>query len=74
MVVSERRRAVGLEVLCALLGYTRQAYYKHQHREEQEAIEAELIVKEVLRQYLQSPETPLLDRHADTGRGTYQDR
>jgi putative transposase len=48
MVVKERRKATGLEVLCGLLGYTRQAYYKHQHRQEKEAIEAELVIKEVM--------------------------
>lgn len=36
-------------MLCALLGYSRQAYYKHQQREEKEAIEAELVMQEVLR-------------------------
>jgi transposase InsO family protein len=48
-VVRERRKAVGLQVLCSLLGpYTRQAYYKHQRREEKVAIEAELVIKEVI--------------------------
>ena len=49
MTVRERRRAASLGELCGLLGYTRQAYYKHQQLEEQEAIEAELVVQEVVR-------------------------
>ena len=49
MVVRERGEATGLEVLCRLLGYTRQAYYKHQQREEEEAIRAELVVQEAMR-------------------------
>jgi len=48
-IVRERRKAGGLEVLCGLLGYTRQAYYKYQRREEKEAIEAELVIQEVLK-------------------------
>ena len=48
-VVKERRKAVGLQVLCSLLGpYTRQAYYKQQRREEKVAIEAELVIKQVI--------------------------
>jgi transposase InsO family protein len=47
-VVRERRRATGLGELCGLLGYTRQAYYKHQQIEEKEAMEAELVIKKVI--------------------------
>lgn len=48
-LVKERRKAIGLGVLCGLLGYTRQAYYRHQLREEKEAVEVELVIQEVIR-------------------------
>lgn len=38
-----------LSVLCLLLGFTRQAYYKHFRESEREAGGAELVVQEVLR-------------------------
>jgi putative transposase len=38
----------GLEVLCRSFGYTRQAYYKRQQREERQAVMAELIIQEVI--------------------------
>jgi putative transposase len=44
-----------LSSLCALLGHTRQAYYGHKKIAEQGALEAELIVQEVLRHRLQQP-------------------
>jgi transposase InsO family protein len=46
--VKERSRATSLEVLCGLFGYTRQAYYRHQRREEREAIISELVIQEVI--------------------------
>jgi putative transposase len=44
-----------LSSLCALLGHTRQAYYGHKKIAEQGALEAELIVQEVLRHRLLQP-------------------
>jgi len=40
-------RVTGL--CCSLLGYSRQAYYQYQKQQEKEALQAELIVQEVLR-------------------------
>jgi len=36
-------------ILCSLFGYSRQAYYQHIRVEEQEALQADLLVQEVLR-------------------------
>ena len=41
-------KGVGLEVLCSLVGYTRQAYYKRQAQIEKEKFEASIIVDLVL--------------------------
>jgi len=49
MTVSESGEGRGLKVLCRLLGYTRQAYYKQTRRVEQKAFEAEMILQEVER-------------------------
>lgn len=49
MTVSEGGGGRGLNVLCRLLGYTRQAYYKSRNRVERKAIEAEMILQEVER-------------------------
>lgn len=38
-----------LQILCRLLGYTRQAYYKRQQTQEREALAAEMVVREVLK-------------------------
>ncbi len=45
----ERGRAGSLEKLCRLFGYTRQAYYKRQTREEKEALRDDLVMQEVVR-------------------------
>ena len=37
------------QTLCRLLGYTRQAYYKRERREERAAFAAELVIQEVVR-------------------------
>jgi putative transposase len=47
--VLESGKGHGLRVLCWLLGYTRQAYYKQIRRVERRAVEAELILQEVVR-------------------------
>jgi putative transposase len=49
MIVRERCKGLGLKVICRLLGYTRQAYYRRHRREELEAVEGELIIQEVLK-------------------------
>jgi len=43
------KAAQSLEVLCGSFGYTRQAYYKRQRREERQAVMAELIIQEVMK-------------------------
>jgi transposase InsO family protein len=49
-VIEKRGRAAGsLEALCRSFGYTRQAYYKRQRREELQAIMGDLIIQEVVR-------------------------
>jgi hypothetical protein len=45
--VSEREKA-SRERVCGLLGHSRQGYYKLQRREEREAFEAELVIKQVI--------------------------
>jgi len=49
MTVVERGKGRSLNVLCSLLGYTRQAYYKQRRRVEERAVGAELILQEVVR-------------------------
>lgn len=49
MTVVESGKGLGLKVLCGLLGYTRQAYYKQRRRVEEKAVGAELILQEVVR-------------------------
>jgi len=49
MTVEESGKGAGLNVVCRLLGYTRQAYYKQRRRVEQRAVGAELILQEVVR-------------------------
>lgn len=49
MKVVESGKGRGLKVLCWLLGYTRQAYYKQMRRMERRAVGAELILQEVTR-------------------------
>ena len=49
MTVSEGGGGRGLNILCRLLGYTRQAYYKQRRRVEKRAVGAELILQEVAR-------------------------
>lgn len=49
MIVREGGKRLGLQVICRLLGYTRQAYYRRHRREEREAAEGELIIQEVLK-------------------------
>lgn len=50
MIVRERGGSGrSLKVICGLLGYTRQAYYKRHRREEREAMEAELVIQEVVK-------------------------
>lgn len=50
MVVSEESsKGEGLELICGLLGYTRQAYYKRRVTEERAAVRSELVVQEVLK-------------------------
>jgi len=46
---------VSLSLLCTLLGYTRQAFYGYKKSAIQEALEAELLVQEVLKHRLQQP-------------------
>lgn len=45
--MSEREKA-SRERVCGLLGHSRQGYYKLQRREEREAFEAELVIKQVI--------------------------
>lgn len=47
--MKERGKGRSLKVLCRLLGYTRQAYYQREVRQEREAIRAELVIQEVLK-------------------------
>lgn len=49
MIVTESGKGRSLRVLCGLLGYTRQAYYKQKRRVERKALGAELILQEVVR-------------------------
>lgn len=49
MTVVESGKGLSLKVLCGLLGYTRQAYYKQRRRHEERAVGAELILQEVVR-------------------------
>jgi putative transposase len=49
MTVTESGKGRSLKVLCRLLGYTRQAYYKQRRRVEERAVGAELILQEVIR-------------------------
>ncbi len=49
MTVTQSGKGRGLKVLCSLLGYTRQAYYKQRRRMERRAVGAELILQEVVR-------------------------
>ena len=49
MRAKERDSDRSLEVICRLLGRSRQAYHKRQRREEREAARSELVVQEVLR-------------------------
>jgi transposase InsO family protein len=49
MTVGESGKGRSLNVLCGLLGYTRQAYYKRKRRMEGKAMEAELVIQEVIR-------------------------
>jgi putative transposase len=49
MTVEEGGKGLGLKVLCGLLGYTRQAYYKKRRRIERRAGGADLILQEVTR-------------------------
>lgn len=49
MTVEESGKGRGLKVLCSLLGYTRQAYYKQRRRVERRAVGAELVLQEVVR-------------------------
>jgi putative transposase len=44
-----QKRGRQVRRLCALLGYSRQAFYQQQVKAEQSALEAELIIQEVLR-------------------------
>lgn len=44
-----RSEAVGLGLLCRLLGYTRQAYYGHCRKKEAAAMRADLVLSEVSR-------------------------
>lgn len=48
MIVRESGEGPGLGILCWLLGYTRQAYYRRKARDEREAAESELILQEVM--------------------------
>jgi putative transposase len=49
MTVEESGKGRSLNVLCGLLGYTRQAYYKQKRRVGQRAMGAELILQEVVK-------------------------
>src|SRR5258706_15755354 len=49
MTVTQSGKGLGLKVLCQLLGYTRQAYYKSKRLVERRAIGAEIILQEVIR-------------------------
>ncbi len=49
MTVEENGKGRSLKVLCRLLGYTRQAYYKQKRRVEERAIGAELVIQEVIK-------------------------
>ena len=49
MMVTQSGKGRSLRVLCRLLGYTRQAYYKQRRRVERRAIGAEIILQEVAR-------------------------
>lgn len=49
MLVEESGRGRSLNVLCRLLGYTRQAYYKRKRRVEHKALGAEMVIQEVIR-------------------------
>lgn len=49
MTVEENGKGRSLNILCRLLGYTRQAYYKRKHGVEQRALGAELVMQEVIR-------------------------
>lgn len=49
MTVEEGGKGRSLRVLCRLLGYTRQAYYKSKRRVERVAIESEVVLQEVVR-------------------------
>lgn len=47
MRIGQKRRRK-ITALCSLLGYSRQAYYQQLQAEEQQALEAELIIQEVI--------------------------
>lgn len=49
MTAKERDGDRSLEVICRLLGRTRQAYYKRQRSEEREAARSDLVIQEVVR-------------------------
>jgi putative transposase len=49
MRVEESGKGRSLKVLCGLLGYTRQAYYKQRRRAERRAMGAELVLQEVVK-------------------------
>lgn len=48
MIERRGKAGAGLGVLCRSFGYTRQAYYKRQRREERQAVMAELLIREVV--------------------------
>lgn len=45
--IEQRRPSQSIRELCSLLGYTRQAYYKHLRAEEKQALSHELILNQV---------------------------
>ncbi len=47
MKVEQRRPTRNIRGLCSLLGHTRQAYYKHIRREEESALEYDLLLQQV---------------------------
>ena len=47
MRIGQRKSARSIRELCSLLGYTRQAYYKHIRFEEKTALEYELLLQQV---------------------------
>lgn len=47
MRIEQRRPTQSLRELCSLLGYSRQAYYKHLRAEEKEALGHDLLLQQV---------------------------